>query len=49
MQGEDFRNTLTEMLSHSLRARPWFEAGIWGGHWMKNKFAGLNKEEVNYA
>ncbi len=49
MMGDDFRSTLAEMLSHSLRARPWFEAGIWGGHWMKNKFAGLNNEEINYA
>lgn len=49
MEGDDFRSTLNEMLSHSLRARPWFEAGIWGGHWMKNKIAGLNQEEINYA
>jgi predicted NBD/HSP70 family sugar kinase/mannose-6-phosphate isomerase class I len=49
MEGDDFRSALNEMLSHSLRARPWFEAGIWGGHWMKNKIAGLNQEEINYA
>jgi len=49
MDGQDFRLTLNEMLSHPLRARPWFEAGIWGGHWMKNKIAGLNQEEINYA
>jgi predicted NBD/HSP70 family sugar kinase/mannose-6-phosphate isomerase class I len=49
MNGDDFRLTLNEMLSHSLRARPWFEAGIWGGHWMKNKITGLNQDEINYA
>jgi mannose-6-phosphate isomerase class I/predicted NBD/HSP70 family sugar kinase len=49
MQGNDFRTTLDEMLEQPLRARPWFEAGVWGGNWMKKRFAGLNKDEVNYA
>lgn len=49
MQGDDFRNSLNQMFGHALRARPWFEAGIWGGNWMKNKINGLNREEINYA
>ena len=49
MFGDDFRNTLDEMLEQPLRARPWFEAGIWGGNWMKNNIKGLNEEEINYA
>ena len=49
MEGDDFRDTLNEMLEHPLRARPWFEAGVWGGNWMKKHINGLNKEEVNYA
>lgn len=49
MQGDDFRNTLNDMLGHAIRARPWFEAGIWGGDWMKEKIKGLNTEEPNYA
>jgi predicted NBD/HSP70 family sugar kinase/mannose-6-phosphate isomerase class I len=49
MKGEDFRNSLDEMLNQSFRARPWFEAGIWGGDWMKKHLNGLIKEEVNYA
>jgi hypothetical protein len=49
MQGENFRQTLDEMMVHPLRARPWFEAGVWGGQWMKQHIAGLNKDEVNYA
>ncbi|MDR6844667.1 ROK family protein [Flavobacterium granuli] len=49
MQGSDFRSALNLMLEGPLRARPWFEAGVWGGHWMKNHIADLNQDEVNYA
>ncbi|MFV8346996.1 ROK family protein [Flavobacterium sp. ZB4P13] len=49
MSGDDFRNTMDEMLEQPLRARPWFEAGIWGGNWMKKHIKGLNEEEINYA
>ena len=49
MQGGDFRNTLGEILQFPFRARPWFEAGVWGGHWMKKNIKGLNENEVNYA
>jgi predicted NBD/HSP70 family sugar kinase len=49
MQGNDFRSTLNDMLEQPLRARPWFEAGVWGGHWMKNNIKRLNKDEINYA
>lgn len=49
MQGTDFRTALDFMLESPLRARPWFEAGIWGGQWMKEHVNDLNQEEVNYA
>ncbi len=49
MQGNDFRQSLQDILKAPLRARPWFEAGVWGGHWMKQNFKGLNENEVNYA
>jgi len=49
MQGNDFRKTLLEMTTQPFRARPWFEAGVWGGNWMKKNIAGLNTNEINYA
>jgi mannose-6-phosphate isomerase class I len=39
-----------ELLSHSaIRVRPWFEAGAWGGQWLKEHIPSLNKNEINYA
>lgn len=49
MKGEDFKATLQSILEAPFRARPWFEAGVWGGHWMKKNIKGLNENEVNYA
>ncbi|MCU7548804.1 ROK family protein [Chitinophagaceae bacterium LB-8] len=49
MAGNDFRSALNQMLQQAIRARPWFEAGVWGGQWMKKKLTGLRQDEVNYA
>jgi len=37
-------------ISHSLfRPRPWFDPGIWGGQWMKEKIPGLKETPGNLA
>ncbi|MBV7533005.1 ROK family protein [Chitinophaga sp. sic0106] len=47
--GDTLRTSLQTMLHTGFRARPWFEAGVWGGNWMKKHIPGLNQEEINYA
>ena len=32
-----------------IRARPWFEPGVWGGRWIKQHIPALSREEINYA
>ncbi|WP_243699147.1 class I mannose-6-phosphate isomerase [Anseongella ginsenosidimutans] len=49
MEGENFRHALDLVVRNAFRARPWFEAGAWGGNWMKQHIEGLPYEEINYA
>ena len=49
INGNDFRNSLSEMSRNAVRVRPWFEPGTWGGSWIKGNMPGLNTEVPNYA
>ena len=43
------RKGLDNMSHNLIRARPWFEPGVWGGQWMKAHIPALNQQEINYA
>lgn len=45
MRGDDFRSTLDEMFQQPFRAKPWFEAGVWGGNWMKEKLKDYRRKK----
>jgi predicted NBD/HSP70 family sugar kinase/mannose-6-phosphate isomerase class I len=40
---------MRSMTRNLIRARPWFEPGVWGGQWLKQHIPGLSRKEVNYA
>ncbi|MDP9076161.1 MAG: class I mannose-6-phosphate isomerase [Bacteroidota bacterium] len=47
--GQNLRDALNKMSVNVLRARPWFEPGVWGGQWLKKHVKGLNYDVPNYA
>ena len=49
MDGNLFRQALEQLAVSVFRVRPWFEPGVWGGQWIKNRIQGLNQEVKNYA
>ncbi len=46
---DSIRRGMQSMAFNLIRARPWFEPGVWGGQWMKQHIPALSREEVNYA
>lgn len=44
----DFQVAIDEVCSQPFRLKPFFDPGVWGGQWMKEKFK-LDRANVNYA
>ncbi len=49
MTCDTLKQALSKMSKTYFRVRPWFEPGVWGGQWMKERFKQLNQEVPNYA
>ena len=47
--GSALRASLDVMARAPLRARPWFEPGAWGGHWLEQHVPDLPRDVPNYA
>jgi len=48
-EGAALSASLRQLGRSYFRVRPWFEPGVWGGQWLKNRIPQLNQEVPNYA
>ncbi len=48
ISGDLLRRSLEEISKRPFRMQPYFDPGVWGGHWMQDAFE-LNPEMENYA
>ena len=46
--GDAFRYGIDKISKEPFRMEPYFDPGVWGGHWMQNNF-GLDPEKENFA
>ncbi|MGN1142383.1 MAG: class I mannose-6-phosphate isomerase [Oliverpabstia sp.] len=46
--GEAFLDSLTQISERPFRVQPYFDPGVWGGHWMQENFR-LGDDAPNYA
>lgn len=46
--GDTFRAALDDAVTRPFRVVPYFDPGVWGGHWMQEKL-GLDGDVPNYA
>lgn len=49
MSGTALREGLRRMCRSSIRVRPWFAPGVWGGTYLRDHIRGLNREAPNMA
>ena len=48
--GDDFRKALNYFASHPFKLEPFFNRGVWGGHWCKDVLnGGLDKENTAWG
>lgn len=48
ISGDAFRGGLMKFAGEPFRLEPYFDPGVWGGHWMQEHFE-VGKEETNLA
>lgn len=48
VRGADYRKALEQVTEQPFRLVPYFDASVWGGQWMKEKF-NLDPEKENYG